>query len=206
MPYQRPRLPSALASMLAAVGIVLAIASCTGHITPLGPDQAATMPQPHHLRSPLILQDIRTQGLAGRVGQPGGCPAGWVTLSGGARSVLPQDRHARYDHLRGGLPGLPIPAAPAPGTAGSTRPVRILDHRARCGRAGAGSSPPDGSCAPWPSHRQRCHLSYPYSHHQRCRPHLDPPRLRDTVRRAGVRSHSAQQESSSPASAHAGRL
>jgi len=83
MPYQRPRLPSALASMPAAVGIVLAIASCTGHITPLGPDQAATMPQPHHLRSPLILQDIRTQGLAGRVGQPGGCPAGWVTLSGG---------------------------------------------------------------------------------------------------------------------------
>ena len=81
MPYQRPRLPSALASVLAAAGIMLAVASCTGHITPLGPDQAATMPQPHHLRSPLILQDMRTQGLVGRVGQPGGCPAGWVTLS-----------------------------------------------------------------------------------------------------------------------------
>jgi len=79
MPYQRPRLPSALASVLAA-GIVLAVASCTGHITPLGPDQAATMPQPHHLRSPLILQDMLTQGL---VPPPGGCPAGWVTLSGG---------------------------------------------------------------------------------------------------------------------------
>ncbi|HYB88523.1 MAG TPA: hypothetical protein VEC76_16875 [Streptosporangiaceae bacterium] len=26
---------------------------------------------------------MRTQGLVGRVGQPGGCPAGWVTLSGG---------------------------------------------------------------------------------------------------------------------------
>jgi hypothetical protein len=84
MPYQRPRLPSALASVLAAAGIVLAVASCTGHITPLGPDQAATMPQPHHLRSPLILQDVHTQGLVGRVGQPGGCPAGWGTLSGGA--------------------------------------------------------------------------------------------------------------------------
>ncbi len=84
MPYQRPpRLPSALASVLAAAGIVLAVASCTGHLTPLGPDQAATMPQPHHLRSPLILQDMRTQGLVGRVGQPGGCPAGWVTLSAG---------------------------------------------------------------------------------------------------------------------------
>jgi hypothetical protein len=82
MPYQRlPRLPSALASVLAAAGIVLAVASCTGHITPLGPDRAATMPQPHHLRSPLILQDMRTQGL---VRPPGGCPAGWVTLSGGA--------------------------------------------------------------------------------------------------------------------------
>lgn len=81
MPYQRPRLPSALASVLAAAGIVLAAASCTGHITPLGPDQAAAMPQPHHLRSPLILQDMHTQGLA-PVGS-GGCPAGWVTLSGG---------------------------------------------------------------------------------------------------------------------------
>jgi hypothetical protein len=81
MPHQRPRLPSALASVLAAAGIVLAVASCTGQITPLGPDQAATMPQPHHLRSPLILQDVRTQGL---VSPPGGCPAGWVTLSGGA--------------------------------------------------------------------------------------------------------------------------
>jgi hypothetical protein len=80
MPYQRPRLPSALACVLAAAGIVLAVASCTGHITPLGP--GATTPHPHHLRSPLILEDMRTQGLAGRVGQPVGCPAGWVTLSG----------------------------------------------------------------------------------------------------------------------------
>jgi hypothetical protein len=80
MPYQRPRLPSALASVLAAAGIMLTAASCTGHITPLGPDPAATILQPHHLRSPLTLQDMRTQGL---VPPPGGCPAGWVTLSGG---------------------------------------------------------------------------------------------------------------------------
>jgi hypothetical protein len=80
MPVQRPPRPLlALASVLAAAGVVLAVASCTGHITPLGPDQAATMPQPHHLRSPLILQDMRTQGL---IPPPGGCPAGWVTLSG----------------------------------------------------------------------------------------------------------------------------
>lgn len=51
MPVQSPpRPPSALASLLAAAGIVLTVASCTGHITPLGPDQAATMPQPHHPR------------------------------------------------------------------------------------------------------------------------------------------------------------
>jgi hypothetical protein len=79
MPCQRLRLTSSLASVLAA-GIVLTAASCTGHITPLGPDPAATLPQPHHLRSPLILQDMLTQGL---VPPPGGCPAGWVTLSGG---------------------------------------------------------------------------------------------------------------------------
>jgi hypothetical protein len=83
MPFHLPpRPPSALANVLAAAGIVLAVASCTGHITPLGPDPAATMPQPHHLRSPLILQDMHTQGLGGLVGQPSGCPAGWVTLSG----------------------------------------------------------------------------------------------------------------------------
>jgi hypothetical protein len=81
MPFQPPpRLPAAVASVLAAAGIVLAVASCTGHITPLGPDQAATMPQPHHLRSPLILQDVRIQ-LPTLVG--GSCPNGWVTLSGG---------------------------------------------------------------------------------------------------------------------------
>ena len=205
MPYQHPRPPSALASVLTAAGIVLAVASCTGHITPLGPDQAATMPPPHHLRSLLILQDMRTQGPA---------PAGLRRLPGRlghapraeSRPVLSQDRHAGNDHLRSGLPGLPIPAARAPRTAGTTRPVRILDHPARRRRAGAGNSHPDGSRVPGPSHRQRCHLSYPHSRHQRRRPHLGPPRLRDTVRRPAARSHPAQQEPSPPASAHAGRV
>ncbi len=84
MPFQRPpRLPPARPSVLAAAGIALAVAGCS-HITPLGPGQAAARVRPHHLRSPLILQDVRTQGLAGRVGAPGGCPAGWTTLSGGS--------------------------------------------------------------------------------------------------------------------------
>ena len=68
-----------------------------------------------------------------------------------ARPVLPQDRHAGNDHLRGGLPGLCIPAAHAPGTAaGTTRPVRNLDHRAHRRRAGDGSGPPAGSGPPGP--------------------------------------------------------
>ena len=81
MPVQRPLRPlPVLASALAAAGAVLAVAGCS-HITPLGPDPApVSMPPPHHLRSPLILQDMRTQGL---VSPPGGCPAGWVTLAGG---------------------------------------------------------------------------------------------------------------------------
>ena len=45
--------------------------SCS-HLTPLGPDPAATMPQPHHLRSPFVLQDMRIQPPA----PAGGCPAG----------------------------------------------------------------------------------------------------------------------------------
>jgi len=78
MPFQPPpRLSSVLASVLAA-GVMLTVASCS-HLTPLGPDPAATMPQPHHLRSPFILQDMRIQPPA----PAGGCPAGYVTLPGG---------------------------------------------------------------------------------------------------------------------------
>ena len=77
MPYQRPpRLPFALASMLATAGIALAVASCTSHLTPLGPDQAATMPHPRHLGSPLILQDMRSQPPTAT----GRCPAGWAAV------------------------------------------------------------------------------------------------------------------------------
>jgi hypothetical protein len=78
MPVQRsPRPSSMLASVLAAAGVMLAVASCSG-ITPLGPDEAASLPQPHHLRSPIILAAMRNQpGTAG-----GGCPAGYVALQG----------------------------------------------------------------------------------------------------------------------------
>jgi hypothetical protein len=80
MPHQRPRLASALASMLAVAGIMLAAAGCSGHITPLGPGPAGTLPQTHHLQSPLILEDMHAEGPAG---PSGGCPAGSSTFSQG---------------------------------------------------------------------------------------------------------------------------
>jgi hypothetical protein len=84
MPFQPPPRPSSLlVSVLAAAGLVLAGAGCSG-ITPLGPD--ASLPQPHHLRSPIILEAMRIQ--AGTAG--GGCPAGYVALPGdnSFRSVI----------------------------------------------------------------------------------------------------------------------
>jgi hypothetical protein len=72
MPFQSlPRLLSVLASVL-AVGVMLTVASCS-HVTPVGPDPA----QPHQLRSPLILEDMRMQPSSAA----GGCPAGSVALA-----------------------------------------------------------------------------------------------------------------------------
>jgi hypothetical protein len=82
MPFQLPpRLPSALASLLAAAGIVLAVASCASHITPLGPGKpraATTVPVIlHALASPIIVQVMRSQPATAA----GKCPAGYVALS-----------------------------------------------------------------------------------------------------------------------------
>ncbi len=66
-----PRSSSVLASVLAA-GLMLTVASCTGHLTPLGP----TPPRPRHLGSPIVLQAMRSQ----PPGAAGGCPAGWIAL------------------------------------------------------------------------------------------------------------------------------
>jgi hypothetical protein len=88
MPFQRPL--SVLASALAAAGIVLTVASCAGHITPLGPQSAST-PRPVLQRTPVsspqvlirqqapfVLEAMRTQPSTAA----GGCPAGYVALSG----------------------------------------------------------------------------------------------------------------------------
>ena len=81
MPLQPPpRRWSVLVSLLAAAGLVLAIASCTSHITPLGPDgpqPTQTLPPSRHLGSPIILQVMRSRPDIA----PGKCPAGYVALS-----------------------------------------------------------------------------------------------------------------------------
>jgi hypothetical protein len=80
MSFQLPaRLPSVLASAVAA-GLMIAVASCS-HVTPLGPDPAATIttPRPHQLRSPLVVQDMQMRQQA----LPGMCPAGYAEISGG---------------------------------------------------------------------------------------------------------------------------
>ncbi|HJY03698.1 MAG TPA: hypothetical protein VJ351_23075 [Streptosporangiaceae bacterium] len=77
-----PRLPNALASVLAAAGIVLAVASC-GNIAPLGPSGPSSVAPPAQppppLRSPFILEAVRIQAPT----SAGGCPSGSVALSGG---------------------------------------------------------------------------------------------------------------------------
>lgn len=72
----KPRSPSVLSIALAAAGLMLTVAGCS-HVSPLGPDPAATMP-PRHLGSPIILQAMRGQ----PVTPAGGCPASSVALSG----------------------------------------------------------------------------------------------------------------------------
>jgi hypothetical protein len=70
----RPRPAPVLASLLAA-GLMLTVAGC-GHLTPLGPDAAATAP-PSHLRSPIVLRAMSVQPST----PPGGCPARFTMIS-----------------------------------------------------------------------------------------------------------------------------
>lgn len=98
MPAQRPpRPPSVLASVLATAGIMLAVASC-GHILPLGPDAAANLPQPHHLRSPFVLEAMRVQPPT----PAGGCQAGYTALPGANPVAVPAGRPHRA-HVDGAV-------------------------------------------------------------------------------------------------------
>lgn len=109
MPFQySPRPASVLASLLAA-GFMFAVASCGGHLTPLGP--AADAPQPHHLRSPIVLQAMQVKDPT----PAGGCSAGFAKLS------APASDPACYRPL--GAPVTITSAAIAPGpTTGPASP------------------------------------------------------------------------------------
>jgi hypothetical protein len=112
MPFHRPPCPpSVLASVLAAVGIVLAVASCS-HLAPLGPDPApASLPPARHLGSPIIMQVMRSQPPAAA----GRCPAGSVDLFGLEPSV-PRAAVAPP------LPAQPVQGSTATPTATPTAP------------------------------------------------------------------------------------
>jgi hypothetical protein len=84
MPFRPPRPLSVLASALAAAGLVLAAAGCTGHITPLGPDPApVSLPPARDLGSPIIMQIMRSQPPT----PAGECPAGSIDLFGSEPDV-----------------------------------------------------------------------------------------------------------------------
>jgi hypothetical protein len=127
MPVQRP-LP-VLASVLAAAGVVLAVASCTGQITPLGPDQTpVAMPPPRHLGSPIIVQVMRVQPPTAT----GGCPAGWVAVSlpagGGPRIAIAR----AVPVVRKGASASPAPPPPSASLAPpppSAAPAPITCYR-----------------------------------------------------------------------------
>ncbi len=107
--FQPPsRLSTAAASVLAA-GLMLTAASCS-HLTPLGP--AADIPQPHQLRSPIVLRAMRAQNLT----PADGCPAGFTKLS------APGQSPGCYRPL--GAPVTITSAAVSPGpTAGPASPA-----------------------------------------------------------------------------------
>lgn len=69
----------AAAAIAAAAGLMLTAAGCS-HLTPLGPDPVATLPQPHQLQSPFTVQAVHFP-QAMPVG--GSCPAGYAVLAGG---------------------------------------------------------------------------------------------------------------------------
>jgi len=72
-----PHRPFVLVGVL-VVGVMLAVVGCSS-VAPLGPVAAATMPQPHKLHTPFVLQAMRAEPAALPAG---GCPAGYVALAG----------------------------------------------------------------------------------------------------------------------------
>jgi hypothetical protein len=110
----------ALAAAVAAAGVALAAAGCSGHITPLGPDSAPV----RHLGSPIVVQVMRNQAPT----QAGRCPAGSVDLFGSEPDVprLVGVLHSRF--IRGSThtpTPTPTPTAPPASSAGIACYVRV---------------------------------------------------------------------------------
>jgi hypothetical protein len=125
MPCQLPPRPlSVLASVLAAAGVVLALAGCS-QVTPLGPDPApASLPPAHGLGSPITMQVMRSQPPT----PAGQCPAGSIALFGSEPNV-PRAAVAAQRPVRVGTgstatptPASATPPAPLAGVA-CYRPV-----------------------------------------------------------------------------------
>ena len=106
------RSPSVLASALATVGILVAIAGCG--LAPVGPDGGPSLPPARHLGSPIIVQVMRSRSPTAT----GGCPAGWLEVFV-APSVLPHASPAGAQPV----PGQP-PARVTPGTTPSPTPAQ----------------------------------------------------------------------------------
>lgn len=78
MPFQTPPRPVSVLAGVLATGLMLTVSSCS-NVTPLGPYAVPAVPQPHQLRSPLVLRAVDME----LPTQYGGCPSGSVALSGG---------------------------------------------------------------------------------------------------------------------------
>lgn len=122
MPCQLPPRPlSALASALAAAGLVLAVAGCS-HIPPIGPDPApVSLPPARDLGSPIIMQIMRSQPPT----PTGECPAGSIALFGSEPNV-PRAAVASSRPVQAGTGST---ATPTPTPTPATPPAGVACYR-----------------------------------------------------------------------------
>ena len=120
MPFQPPRSLSVLASALAAVGLVLAVAGC--NVTPLGQDPApVSLPPARDLGSPITVQVMRSQPPT----PTGRCPASSIDLFGSQPNVL----RAAQASSRPVQAGTGSTATPTPATTPATPPAGVACYR-----------------------------------------------------------------------------
>ena len=120
----KPRSWYILAGVLAAAGIAVTVAGCSGHVTPLGPGAA---PPPRHLGSPIVLRAVLSRPFTAA----GGCPAGFSLLS------LPAPEASGCSRPLGAPVTLTSAAIAAPVASAASPP-----------NGQPGASPPPGQLAP----------------------------------------------------------